>query len=268
MAHVAPYRASAARTLPVVVDYRHASPWWAVCLAIVLAFALVHSCHRVELWCARSADGSGTCQVRDARGFWLSEGQRIDLARLRGAKVVLLPDRGAPTRGTQIVLLDEDGDVDLPTAGESTHPGEDQAFVRRIQGFLADPSVPRLEAGYGERWGVFLTVFCSLVFGIPFLIVFGAFFCRVRVVVDRANGTLRIQRSRLLAPATDETYELGAMREIVVEESHRREATAATYRLTLVLPDQRVPLTREYSWFLAPQERAARAINRALSDRS
>ena len=257
-APVDPYRTPAARPPALVVDFRHFSPAWSPAFVLIATFVLILLSHRVELRCERTGGGSGSCRSRDVHAFWLSESERFELGGLHGAKIV----RGG--KGTsKVALVGTYSTIDLTASSESGGEDEKNTFVGAVGGFLADPSANELHASYGSPWASDLK---ALFFIVPLGVVVALFNRRVRVVVDRPAGQLRIERSRFPRPPDEETYQLAAVRGAVVEEA-RTTKGGIEYRVALVLHEGgvHVPLTNGYTAWRGRKERAAVEISRAVA---
>jgi hypothetical protein len=253
-----PYRTPAERPGPKIIDFRHFSPvWMAVFGAFVLLFPVL-TAHRVDLVCERDAAGAGACVATDRHSFWSSMPLRFDVATVRGAKVIY--GRKGVSR---VVLVTTAGEFPLSSSSESSDTDEKQAMVAGVQGFLPGSGEARLEAGYGSRF--FQNLWASVAFS-PFLLVFALMSRRVRVVVDRAEGEVRIERSRFPLGPSVESWYLDEVEGATLEASSSGRG-GPTYRVALLLRGgQRVPLTRGYSSGLGGKERVIAAIREALAE--
>jgi hypothetical protein len=250
-----PYRARPPGRVPIVIDSR---PWGARTILGVWLFGmigLVLFSQRVDLTGTRAPDG-GACEARTAHVVvWTSDPVRVDLADVVRAEV----DHGDGT--SRVVLVTKQGRVPLTSVSESGLGDEKAAMVAAVDAFLADPSRARLDVSYGSRFIAHRSLFLALMASVALLSFQTR---RVRVIVDRDVGAVRIVRPRFPVGTREEALGIDTISRAEVQE--QSDSDGAAYRVTLILSDgSEVPLSTTYTSGREPKDKTAAAINAALA---
>lgn len=231
--------------------------WWMI-LAMwgFSTFILVLFSHRVEIACER-APGGGTCVIRSQTPLSSGDPRRVPIAEVENARLEVNDD------ASRVTLRTKSGDVPLTDMSESSFRDEKAAVVSEVNHFLGDPGAQRVIASYGSRWAGYVTPWIIMT---AILVGLGYFTRKIRVIVNYAEGEVRIERPTFPWGRKTEALELGDVTRAVIQES--TDSDGATFRIALIQTDgTAVPLTSTYDSVKHLKLRAIKQINAALAER-